>query len=306
MARLWLSLFLLLPALAADPSKTLIVGRGAVGDPVPAFDHGFMTFTRPTSAAVEVWGPDGLEHFFGSVENPNGAYVSGIAVDADGSAAASIGFLGPETFNGGIAYFDPSGKQTRFVDTGSYRPAHLCFDKNHSLWTFGWMRDVNGYEERGDYMMFRRYSGDGTEAGTYGPRSVAAARGLDSGHTVLGGWHLKAIGDRVGALASYRADSSEHGWIELGIDDGHIIGIWPLGRDLQGGMAFTDDAKLCRQAPGKSISGIDCLDRTTGKWKHAGDAPVRGLLGADGDELVFMRGEGVIHLFWAQALKNPS
>jgi hypothetical protein len=29
-------------------------------------------------------------------------------------------------------------------------------------------------------------------------------------------------------------------------------------------------------------------------------------LGADGDELVFMRGEGVIHLFWAQALKNPS
>jgi hypothetical protein len=70
MARLWLSLFLLLPAWAADPSKTLIVGRGAAGDPVPAFDHGFMTFTRPTSAAVEVWGPDGLEHFLAASKTP--------------------------------------------------------------------------------------------------------------------------------------------------------------------------------------------------------------------------------------------
>ena len=107
MARYWLAFVLLLPAWGADPTKTLLVGRGAAGNPVPAFDHGYMVFLRQASSAVEVWGPDGLEHFFGSVDNPYGANVSSIAVDADGSAAASLGFLGPETFNGGMAYFDP-------------------------------------------------------------------------------------------------------------------------------------------------------------------------------------------------------
>ncbi len=301
MPRLWLSLLLLLPAWAADPTKTVIVGRGTAGQPMPAFDHGYLVFTRMASSAVELWGPDGLEQFFSSIENPYGAHVSSIAVDTDGSAAAGFGFPGPEIPNGGIAYFDASGKQTRFVNTERYMPTALSFDKNHSLWTFGWMRDANGYEDIHEYMMFRRYSPDGIEVGRYGPRSLAAARGLNSGYGGLGGWYLKAIGDRVGALVSYRANSSEHAWIELGIDDGHVIGIWALGRDLQNGRAFTDDAKLCRQAPGKTISSIDCLDRITGKWKHIGDSPVRGyLLGADGEELVFMRGEGVINLYWAK------
>ena len=301
MARLWLSLLLLLPAWAADPTKTLIVGRSAAGQPVPIFDHGYMLFTRMASSAVEVWGPDGLEHFFSSVENPYGAQVSSIAVDTDGSAAASVAFFGPEIPNGCIAYFDSSGKQTRFVKTERYMPTALSFDKNHSLWTFGWMRDANGYEDNREYMMFRKYSSERAEIGRYGPSSLAAVRGLNSGHGGLGRCYLKAIADRVGALVSYRADTSDHAWIELGIDDGHLMGIWPLGRDLQNGMAFTEDAKLCRQVPGKTISGIDCLDRISGKWKHIGEAPVRGyLLGADGEELVFMRGEGVINLFWAK------
>jgi hypothetical protein len=302
MLRLLLLCVLSQPVWAVDPTKTLIVGRGTAGNAVAVFDHGYLLFTPDSSSAVEIWGPDGLQHFFGTVDKPYGAHVYSIAVDSDGSAAASVvGFNGSE-ISEGIAYFDSTGMQSRFVDTGRYMPSHLSFDKNHSLWAFGWMRNAaSDREERSDYMMFRKYSGDGTEEGRYGRRSILSARGLDPGYVAIGGWHLKAIGDRIGALVSYRANSSDLVWIELALDDGHLMGMWPLGRDLNGGMAFTGDAKLCRQVPAKTMPGIECLDRSTGRWKHTGDAPVPGvLLGADEDQLVFQRNEGVIHLYWVR------
>jgi hypothetical protein len=222
-------------------------------------------------------------------------------VDSDGSVAAGFAYPGPQRYSGGIAYFDPSGKQTRFADTGKYMPAHVCFDRDHSLWTFGWQRDSSGdNEERSDYMMFRKYSPGGEEAGRYGLRSILPARGLAPGGQSLGLWRLRVADDRVGALADSGQTSSENVWIELGLD-GHLIGKWNMGRDLHGGLAFTSDARLCRQTPGKTVPGIECFDRRTGVWKNAGDAPVSGvLLGAQGDELVFSRDEGVIRLYWVK------
>jgi hypothetical protein len=301
MARFLLSLVLLLPASATEPAKTVFFGRGSQAMPVPAFDQGYLLFTMRTSG-FEVWGPDGLLRFFATVENPPGASVTSLAVDSDGSIAAGCAYPGPQSFSGGIAYFDPSGKQTRFVDTGKYMPAHVCFDRNHSLWTFGWQRDSSGdREEHSDYMMFRKYSVDGEEAGRYGLRSIMPKTGLTPGAQSLGLWRLRVADDRVGALADSGQTSSENRvWIELGLD-GHLIGKWNIGRDLQGGLAFTSDARLCRQTPGKTVPGIECFDRRTGVWKNAGDAPVSGLLlGAQGDELVFSRDEGVIRLYWVK------
>lgn len=300
-ATAWLSIFIPPTAGATDITKTLILARSLGTEPVPAFDHGYMLFFRENSPAVEIWGPDGLQHFFSSVDTPAGASVYSVAVDSDGSAAAGLAFWSPDMPHGGIAYFDPSGKQIRFVDTGAYTPSHLSFDKNHALWTFGWMRGADNREERSDYMMFRKYSAGGIEAGRYGPRSMLISRRLSSGYQSLGGWKLKATGDRVGALASYRADSSEEAWVELAIDDGHLIGIWPLGRDRYDGLAFTGDDKLCRAVPEKTKTGIDCLDRSSGDWKRTGELPISAqLMGADEDKLVFMRAEGVIRLHWVK------
>ena len=293
-----LSVFFLHPAGAADLTKTLIFGRSVSG-PVPVFDHGYMLFLRESTPAVEIWGPDGLLHFFSAVETPHGASVDSIAVDSDGSAAAGFAFWISDTVHGGIAYFNPSGTQTRFVDTGAYVPAHVSFDKNHSLWTFGYTRRPDGGEDHGDYMTFRRYSLNGTEVGRYVPRSMLASRGLSSGTPSLGGLHLKATADRVGALVSYRADSLKKAWVELAIDDGHLIGIWPLGRDQQDGVALTSDGRLCRAVIEKTKTGIDCLDRSTGKWKRTGELLMGAqLMGADEDQLVFMVGEGMIRLNW--------
>jgi hypothetical protein len=261
MARFLLSLLLLLPAWASEPTKTVMFGRGSGAGPVPTFDQGYLLFiVRP--AGVEVWGPDGSQRFFATVENPPGASVSSVAVDSDGSVAAGLAFLGSQGANGGIAYFDASGRQTRFVNTGKYMPAHVCFDRDHSLWTFGWQRDSSGdHEEPTDYMMFRKYSADGLEAGRYGPGSMFPAQGLQPGLASLGALRLRVANDRVGALAYFGKTSSENrDWIELGLD-GRLIGKWPLGRDLHGGLAFTSDARLCRHAPG---ARTECFDRGAG------------------------------------------
>jgi hypothetical protein len=299
MARFLLLLLLLAPAWASEPTKMVMFGRGSQAMSVPAFDKGYLMFITRTGG-IEVWGPDGLQRFFATVEKPPGASVASLAVDSDGSVAAGIGFSGPQGISGGIAFFDATGKQTRFVVTGKYMPAHVCFDQNHSLWTFGSQRDSSGdYEETSDYMMFRKYSADGKEVGRYGPRSIVPTRGLEPGGASIGAWRLRVADDRVGALAeSGNSGLANQVWIELGVD-GHLIGKWPMGRDLQGGLAFTSNGRLCRQTPGKTMPGIECFDRGTGAWKNGGDAPVSGLLlGAQGDELVFSRDEGVIRLYW--------
>jgi hypothetical protein len=301
MARFLMSLLLLVPVWATEPTKTVMFGRGSQAMSVPAFDKGYLMFITHTGG-IEVWGPDGLQRFFATVENPAGASVTSLAVDSDGSIAVGLAFPGPQGFSGGIAYFDLSGKQTRFVDTGKYRPSHVCFDRDHSLWTFGEQRDPSGdYEETSDYMMFRKFSGDGKEAGRYGPRSILPLRGLTPGGASIGAWRLRVADDRVGALAeSGKSGSANQVWIELGLD-GHLIGKWPMGRDLRGGLAFTSNSRLCRQTPRKTMPGIECFDRGAGAWKNGGDAPVSGLLlGAQGDELVFSRDDGVIRLFWVR------
>lgn len=263
MARFFLSLLILSPAWASKLTKVVMFGRGYQADTVPTFDQGYLLFNVRTGG-FEVFGPDGVQRFF--------------------------------------AVVDPAGKQTRFVDTGKYRPVHVCFDQDHSLWTFGEQRDSSGdREERGDYMMFRRYSVDGKEAGRYGPRSILPLRGLTPGGASFGAWRLRVADDRVGALAeSGNSGLANQVWIELGLE-GHPIGTWTIGRDLQGGFAFASDARLCRQTPGNAIPGIECFDRGTGVWKDAGEAPVRGvLLGAQGDELVFSDDEGVVRLYWVK------
>ncbi len=298
MARFLLSLLLLLPAWAGEPTKMVMVGRGYQADPVPTFDQGYLLFiTR--SGGFEVFGPDGVQRSFAVVENPAGASVTSLATDSDGSIAVGLAFPGPQGFSGGVAYFDPSGKQRQFIDTGKYRPAHVSFDRDHSLWTFGELRDSSGdREEPSDYMMFRKYSVDGRETGRYGPRSFLPLRGLTPGGASIGAWRLRVADDRVGALAeSGNSGLANQVWIELGLD-GHLIGKWTMGRDLQGGLAFTSDARLCRQTPGKVMPGIECLDRGSSVWKDAGDAPVSGvLLGAQGNELVFSRDEGALRLY---------
>jgi hypothetical protein len=205
--------------------------------------------------------------------------------------------MGAQGRSGGIVYFDQSGKQTRFIDTGKYMPAHICFDGNQWLWTFGWQRDSENddNEERRDYMIFRKYSPEGKEMGRYMSRTLFPSG--PPGTAAMGAWKLRAANDRIGALG-YSGDHPEV-WIELGLD-GSLIGKWPLGRYWNGGTAYTSDGRLYRQVFGANPK-LECYDRASSAWKDAGKPPVPGLLlGAENEELVFSQNQGLIKLVWAK------
>jgi hypothetical protein len=79
---------------------------------------------------------------------------------------------------GGIAYFDQSGKQTRFIDTGKYLPAHIRFDANQ--WRCGPLVG-SGMPT----MIFRKYSPEGKEMGHHIFRKLFPA-GMTPGAPAMG------------------------------------------------------------------------------------------------------------------------
>ncbi len=96
---------------AKEPERSVIYGRSYAGQPLPAFDKGYLLFTnRPNN--VEVWGPDGQLVFRTVILNPPGAKVTSIAIDARGEVAVSVAHSTPGGWAGGIALLDRTGKQT--------------------------------------------------------------------------------------------------------------------------------------------------------------------------------------------------
>ncbi len=235
---------------AGENKRIVYYGRGYGTQPLPAFDKGYLLFTHHDEPdGVEVWGPDGKLVFkTGLATHPDG-HVMSAAIDSDGSVAVGIGYSGSTlTHRGGIAFLDRSGKEIRFVDTDRYMPAHVCFDANHILWTFGWQRDIapNDTADSEDYFLFRKYTTDGDMLGAYAKRSSFPRPGLEPGSPQGGLWRLRIANDRVGALAYSGHTSASREWIELGLD-GHLIGHWKIGAEVHGGEAFLSRRGLCRQ-----------------------------------------------------------
>jgi hypothetical protein len=94
--------------------------------------------------------------------------------DIDGNAVVGATALGgPSGFLQGILLLDRTGRQTRFIDTGRYVPAHLAVASGRSIWVLGWQWDADlpARAERQDYMIVRHFSADGKEVKACLPRS---------------------------------------------------------------------------------------------------------------------------------------
>jgi hypothetical protein len=103
--------------------------------------------------------------------------------DADGNAAVGAGALGgPSGFLSGILLLDRTGRETGFIDTGRYTPAHIAIAPDHSIWALGWQRDADKprLPNRQDNGIVRHFSADGKQVRAYLPRSSFPA-GLEPG-----------------------------------------------------------------------------------------------------------------------------
>jgi hypothetical protein len=88
----------------------------------------------------------------------------------------------------GKLLLDASGNQTSFINTGRYVPTHICFDRNHAIWSIGWQRDQTSNEmpDRQEYFIVSKFSRNGREVGAYLHRASAFMGGVSQNRD-LGG-----------------------------------------------------------------------------------------------------------------------
>jgi hypothetical protein len=289
-------------AFAAESREVYYQGFLVPQSIVPTFDKGYLLVYD--FEKIDMYAPDGSHLYSVSAEVPNAkiANIQNAAADVDGTMAGAVEYSRDgtsRTIGGGIAVFDRSGKQLRFVDTGRYWPTQVCFAPDHTIWTLGW-QGFQATLDNDDYFILRNYSQDGQELGAFLPRSSFEPEPVPVG-PITGGWpQLQIVNDRIGALFYGSSplgpgqSSRPMRWIEVDLK-GKVLGRWELGAEWPP-RAFTQSGALYAQ----DSDAVLVFDRSTKAWRRIAGTPPGFLLGADGDSLVFeVRGTSVLR--WASA-----
>jgi hypothetical protein len=277
-------------AIVAAPREVYYQGPLTPLNTTPTFDKGYLFVYD--AHKIDVFGPDGalLYAISAQVSNCKVVNINNAAIDTDGTIAGAVEYAIDGTTRmegGGITVFDRSGKQVRFFDTGPYTPTQVSFGPDHTIWTLGWP----GFQVRrwdDDFLILRNYSQDGQQLGAFLPRSSFDAE-PDPVGPMVGMWELRVIGDRVGAVlylsSIYKEMQSPRAsmeWVETDLK-GNVLGRWDIPSD-QAPEAFTQSGGLYTHE-GKSVF---VFDRVTKAWRRVATPADGGLLGADGDNLVFL------------------
>jgi hypothetical protein len=260
---------------------------------VPTFDHGYLT-VYDHDPDLDVYGPDGTLLYKTSAHGPNGikARIDNAVADTDGTVAAAVGYslscnvpgLGVRPWQGGgIAFFDRSGGQTRFIDTGcDYWTTQVAFGPDHSVWAIGWLGSLTA-SLKADYLALRHYTQTGEPLGASLPR--ASFPHPDDPHREplilpkIGLWDLQVTGDHVEIILD-RVNL----WVETDLK-GQETARWSTGPNFARPRAFTADGLAWRQV-GKQIM---VFNRSSGAWSQPILEITEGLLiGADGNDLIFL------------------
>jgi len=269
-------------AFAATSAKELhYQGSLSPNSVVPTFDKGYVIAYK--DGGVVVYAPDG-SLAYGATAHVPGARLANIlnaSIDADGTLVAAVAYYddgdghGP---GGGIALFNRTGAQTRFIHTGEYLPTQVCVGPDHSIWTLGWRGP--GDASKDDYFVLRNYSPTGQEMGAFLARSSFAPE-RDPAEPCVGAWSIRIVNGRIGARF---CSSSPMIFIETDLK-GKELGRWDFaGRSL---LAFTQSGAIYGQEHDVAV-----FDRSTGRWHSVAGMPPGKLLGADGDNLVFSMKDG--------------
>jgi hypothetical protein len=248
----------------------------------PTFDNGFLVVYG--GSVTVVYSPDGSP--FLRLPRPDNGAVWNVAVDTDGTVATVGAYRGHTA--GGIAIFDRTGSQTRFIDTSRFFPTQVCFAPDHSIWVTI-SKEQPDHGGIPDFFLRHHYSRDGKELGAFLPQSsFPSAR--NPAEASVGGWRLRIANNRIGAILGH--GSHERLWIELDLT-GKELGRWPI--DIDGyPNAFTAQSTVYASAVGGIIM---VLDHETGKWIPDTSIGGGGLLGAEGNSLVFEDRSANL-LFW--------
>ena len=274
-----------LPAMAAMQPVKEVTSQAyfAPTKALPGFYQGYL-FSVDTHNHFTLYAPDGHLVFDKYVQPDLATAVFSVAVDSNGTVAAS--WYSANGGRAGIDLMDASGKQLGSFDTGAYLPHHIAFADDHTIWSFGWQRDLTrpGYPAS-DYLALRHYSSDGRELGAWLPRSLFP-KGLEPACL---GWQeqgIKVTKDRIGLLACSGETSDNPEWVELDLN-GNLTGRWHTGAAQILRVALTSDGNVYTQDNRAKVHQVLRLDRASGTFQPVSWTLPGMLYGADGDELVF-------------------
>ena len=295
-------------AVWAETSVREVIYSGAVsagGQIVPRFDKGWLAYVYHPNR-LELFRPDGQRALDTEVQCPGSGFCStaGIAVGSRGTIAVTLAYIDAKGRGSGIRLLSPEGRELRFIDTFPYVPVSLAFDEEDDLWSLGWQRgEDREYEDRSDYPIVRKFSRDGKATGAYLRKSLWPNPKANPGYAGRGYWHMNAAAGRIGAIVHEDDGDNVAEWIVWNLN-GNVLSRTPLSDRLSLGRAFTADGRLyARFARQKGQTPeLRVLDTATAKWTAAADnLPERErsaafLLGADGNDLVYRVGHGMVRL----------
>lgn len=281
-------------AIAGDPVRD-VTYLTPWGPGIPQLDKGHLIeFASPSE--VLIFGRDGMLAYAARPEHPRSTSGSRFAaVDADGSSAVAFSYRDEQSrHRGGIAFFDPNGKQARILELGFSRACAMHYAPTHSLWVIASEPVQDGHRDTGAYSL-RRYSRDGELTGRFGSPGIGRWSSVR---------RLLASSDRIGLwISDYPRDQ----WVEIDFN-GKVLGHWDLGRSGFG-IAFTLNSQLYAggEQNKKGVRRILRFHRGTSTWEDIGClrppahiplARLDLLMGADEYDLVFHTPMGTRFLWY--------
>jgi hypothetical protein len=265
---------------------------------LPSFDKGYLAVYEPEHT-IALYRPDGTLAYRATAQ-VSGAMaldVVNAAPDDDGTLALAVQYQIEYGHAGGVALFDSTGVQARFIDTGvDWSPAQICFGPDHSIWILGWRgMDVSSTKVTTDYFVLRNYSRDGRLLGAFLPRSSFEQEPVGP---ITGGWQLRSANGRIGGLfyaTSVLPAGTEHRmkqWIETDLHGDVVRRVDMPQKTIR---AFSSDGSLYAK---ENEGGYTVLNPALNSWRTIYAVANGILLGADDNSLVYLI-RGTSQVVWS-------
>lgn len=277
--------FVLIPTCVAQtpaPARYENLPGGAV------YSNGYLlSWDNPQYTHVTVYGRD-AKPAFSAPEQPDDSSPVMWAVDSDGVVAGAYWSRHP--MEGRIDLLDLTGNVIRTIDTGSYVPQQVVFAPDHTIWTAAFDARRQGAQ---DFNVLHHYARTGEELG----QALSWSQiGGDLKHPVIesirGGRFLYVANDRIGWNAGLHIGYRT--WIEVSFS-GDVLGKYDMkttdGLALMP-LAMTANGDVYAMIFKSHSARFAVLDRSKGVWQKIAANPGNGLIGSEGDNLVFFSSQG--------------
>jgi hypothetical protein len=293
------------------------------GSIIPHWDNGFLI-----SRDVQIGGPS---HSAVRLYDLSGAKSNDISVWFNGAASVNVGsaLMLPKgglllsgsaqkadgTWGTFIAWIDKTGRMTNVVQTMPFRAQYVCAAPDGTAWAFGDTGETGASSDS----MLRRFDPIKGQTESMLPRSTFKTPGRFS-PAFYGGdgmrVYLRCSKDRLSIYTETANEYLEMDFNSLRIRRWQLdLSAFPFSAEgfalTQSGDVFTGSPVYSQHFGHRAVFQLQKDDEAqTARWlrvavigeESVDQCPVRTLLGADGDSLVYLKADAIPKVAWAKTV----